>query len=749
MRRLVREAGLEDEIEVESAGTGDWHLGEPPDARAAAAAGGRGIVLEGAARQVTREDLRAFDLVLAADRDNRAALLALAGGDRRRRERIRMLREFDPQAAARGDLDVPDPYFGGRTASTTCSTSSTRPAAGCSTTRAASCGAREGPRRAGRRGARDGGAEAGAHGGRRPQRGVPRGAGRRRPGLRQDEQGRALGRLRGGSRRPALARRSSRRPAGPRGARGGCGLPRARVDRAGCARGGRPGGGGPWARARRPAPCGSRGPRRGAAGDAAGAGRRAGERAARAARPAAPARRARGDMGRGPRLGPPAAAGPDGVRSRRARRRGGRGRAGRRRRGWTSSPGRPSRPPACTATCGPATSCWTAGGGGALVDPAAHGGHREVDLAMLRLFGGPGPAPARRLRRGVPARGRPCRARGAVAAHAAPGPRRALRREAMALAPRWRRAATRDCQAGRHARTPRLPPRARGRRPGGRPGGGGLRPEDPVAEGPGAGPGAGPGRAAGAAAEPLPFPPQAFEPGSGGRPSGRPEGRTVEVGGRPEGVAVDPESGLAAVGVKGPDQLVLVDVRTGRIARRVPLPSAPRHVQLAAPGGPFLVPAEATDELVEVFPDGRTARHEGRGQPARRDGAREHGVDGRRVQLHGLRGPRRAHGPPRARGRAARRIVALEDGTVAVVSVRAYTVELLDRDLRPARLPERRLRARRTSSRTPAGACTSPTPAGAGSASSTRSRGCASPPAWSCRAPRTGWPSTAGAAACG
>ncbi len=113
MRRLVREAGLEDEIEVESAGTGDWHLGEPPDARATAAAGGRGIVLEGAARQVTRDDLRAFDLVLAADRDNRAALLALAGGDPAARERIRMLREFDPQAAARGDLDVPDPYFGG------------------------------------------------------------------------------------------------------------------------------------------------------------------------------------------------------------------------------------------------------------------------------------------------------------------------------------------------------------------------------------------------------------------------------------------------------------------------------------------------------------------------------------------------------------------------------------------------------------------------------------------------------------
>ena len=113
MRHLVREAGLEDEIEIESAGTGDWHVGHPPDERATAAAGGRGIVLDGAARQVTREDLRAFDLVLAADRDNREALLALAGDDLEARGRIRMLREFDPASAAGGSLDVPDPYFGG------------------------------------------------------------------------------------------------------------------------------------------------------------------------------------------------------------------------------------------------------------------------------------------------------------------------------------------------------------------------------------------------------------------------------------------------------------------------------------------------------------------------------------------------------------------------------------------------------------------------------------------------------------
>jgi DNA-binding beta-propeller fold protein YncE len=207
--------------------------------------------------------------------------------------------------------------------------------------------------------------------------------------------------------------------------------------------------------------------------------------------------------------------------------------------------------------------------------------------------------------------------------------------------------------------------------------------EDPVGEDPGDGPGAGRGPAAGAPAEPLPFPPRAFEPGRGGRPPGRPEGRTVQVGGRPEGVAVDPGSGLAAVGVKGPDGLVLLDVRTGRIVRRVPLSSGPRHVQLAAPGGPFLVPAEATDELVEVFPDGRTQATKVGDNP--HDATARDGTAWTADEFSSTVSEVRD-------GRTVRRvpvdvqpggIVALEDGTVAVVSVRAYTVELLDRDLRP------------------------------------------------------------------
>jgi protein-tyrosine phosphatase len=111
MRRLVREAGLEDRVELDSAGTGDWHVGSPPDARATAAAGRRGTALEGAARTVSAEDFARFDLLLAADRQNRADLLARAPDDEAR-AKVRLLREFDPASVAAGELEVPDPYYG-------------------------------------------------------------------------------------------------------------------------------------------------------------------------------------------------------------------------------------------------------------------------------------------------------------------------------------------------------------------------------------------------------------------------------------------------------------------------------------------------------------------------------------------------------------------------------------------------------------------------------------------------------------
>jgi protein-tyrosine phosphatase len=112
MRALVREQGLDGRVEIDSAGTGGWHAGEPPDERATSAARRRGIGLQGAARQVEPEDFERFDLLLAMDRENLRALEALAP-DARARGKVRLLREFDPGSADAADLDVPDPYYGG------------------------------------------------------------------------------------------------------------------------------------------------------------------------------------------------------------------------------------------------------------------------------------------------------------------------------------------------------------------------------------------------------------------------------------------------------------------------------------------------------------------------------------------------------------------------------------------------------------------------------------------------------------
>jgi DNA-binding beta-propeller fold protein YncE len=80
----------------------------------------------------------------------------------------------------------------------------------------------------------------------------------------------------------------------------------------------------------------------------------------------------------------------------------------------------------------------------------------------------------------------------------------------------------------------------------------------------------------------------------------------VKVGHKPEGLAVDGHTGLVAVGLANPDRLALLEARTLRLVRRVRLPESPRHLALAAPGGPVLVPAERANALVEVsLPGGR------------------------------------------------------------------------------------------------------------------------------------------------
>lgn len=96
-------------IEIDSAGTHDYHVGEPPDARARAAAARRGIDISALrARSVVADDFDRFDLILAMDEDNVRELQRRTHRDRH--ERIRLIMQYAPQAAQRV---VPDPYYGG------------------------------------------------------------------------------------------------------------------------------------------------------------------------------------------------------------------------------------------------------------------------------------------------------------------------------------------------------------------------------------------------------------------------------------------------------------------------------------------------------------------------------------------------------------------------------------------------------------------------------------------------------------
>lgn len=112
MRALLDEAELDAEVEVDSAGTGGWHVGAPPDERATAAAASRGITLDGAARRVEPVDFERFDLIVAMDRENLGELQRLAAGPDQE-AKLALLREFDEAAVAAGEYEVPDPYYGG------------------------------------------------------------------------------------------------------------------------------------------------------------------------------------------------------------------------------------------------------------------------------------------------------------------------------------------------------------------------------------------------------------------------------------------------------------------------------------------------------------------------------------------------------------------------------------------------------------------------------------------------------------
>jgi protein-tyrosine phosphatase len=99
-------AGLD--IEVDSAGTGSWHIGQPPHDESVAAGRRAGLEIEGRARKVTVADFDRFDVIVAMDRANLADLNALAPSAAAR-AKVRLFRTFDP---ATDEDEIPDPWGG-------------------------------------------------------------------------------------------------------------------------------------------------------------------------------------------------------------------------------------------------------------------------------------------------------------------------------------------------------------------------------------------------------------------------------------------------------------------------------------------------------------------------------------------------------------------------------------------------------------------------------------------------------------
>ncbi|MFF3908153.1 low molecular weight protein-tyrosine-phosphatase [Streptomyces sp. NPDC001848] len=109
-RARIEQAGLDDRVEVDSAGTGGWHEGDGADPRTVAVLEENGYDSDHIARQFQPSWFSRLDLVIALDSGHLKALRRLAPTPEDA-AKVRLLRSYDP--AADGDLDVPDPYYGG------------------------------------------------------------------------------------------------------------------------------------------------------------------------------------------------------------------------------------------------------------------------------------------------------------------------------------------------------------------------------------------------------------------------------------------------------------------------------------------------------------------------------------------------------------------------------------------------------------------------------------------------------------
>ena len=114
-RKLLEEAGLGARVTVDSAGLEGWHAGDPPDPRAIASAAARGYDLTPQrSRRFTPSDFERFALILGMDRNHVTELRAHARGDTA--SRVRLFLDFLPPSDPKFGCDVPDPYYGDKSA---------------------------------------------------------------------------------------------------------------------------------------------------------------------------------------------------------------------------------------------------------------------------------------------------------------------------------------------------------------------------------------------------------------------------------------------------------------------------------------------------------------------------------------------------------------------------------------------------------------------------------------------------------
>ena len=110
MESIVNQEGLKKSILISSAGVSSWHVGEPPDSRMQHTARKHGIALNSRGRHFEGHDFNQIDLILAMDRSNLETLKSLRP-EAETRDKLFLFRSFDPDN--NGDLEVPDPYYGG------------------------------------------------------------------------------------------------------------------------------------------------------------------------------------------------------------------------------------------------------------------------------------------------------------------------------------------------------------------------------------------------------------------------------------------------------------------------------------------------------------------------------------------------------------------------------------------------------------------------------------------------------------